>query len=473
MAALWDAVRQKGSAIVTISGRRRVGKSRLVDEFLKENRGLRVMVVPKEEKQVANDFADALSDDYRPVFNTVKDALEYFFVKSGERILFMDEFPNFLEVNHSVPIELQRLWDAYKDRTDKILIVSGSYTGMMDRIFTARKAPLFNRATFKILLEPLQEEYIWRILRESIGMQDPVEMIRTYSILGGIPYYYELMEKQGGKNADTMSLFFGLGQLREEGQDVLRQEFGSAYKRYFAILEAIGSGLVSSGEIADRIGLRQTTLSKYLISLQLDFKLIQRIVPFGQNPHRSKKGIYLIRDNLLAFWFSLVYGKLQQPSTEALNTFVGKRFELMCADFLMTYLRKRGEHIIASSRWWGSVEVEKGKHEQREIDLIVETNRCLYIGECKWSSKKAGKKELEHLRQSARALKTRKPITFVLFDRAGFDLKVEDGLLLFDPGCMVPKSDIVLTTGYEAFPDFRPGGSRFDGDSRRDPGGTP
>ena len=73
----------------------------------------------------------------------------------------------------------------------------------------------------------------------------------------------------------------------------------------------------------------------------------------------------------------------------------------------------------------------------REIDLIVETNRCLYIGECKWSSKKAGKKELEHLRQSARALKTRKPITFVLFDRAGFDLKVEDGLLLFDPGRMV------------------------------------
>ena len=427
--------------MITISGRRRVGKSRLVDEFLKENRCSRVMIVPKEEKQVANDFAEAFSDDYRPVFNTVKEALEYFFAKSGERILFIDEFPNFLEVNQSVPFELQRIWDAHKDRTDKILIVSGSYTGMMDRIFTVRKAPLFNRATFKILLEPLQREHIWRILRESVGMHDPVEMIRTYSVLGGIPYYYELMEKQADVNADVISLFFGLGQLREEGQDVLRQEFGSGYKRYFAILEAIGSGLVSSGEIADRIGLRQTTLSKYLISLQMDFKLIQRIVPFGQNPHRSKKGIYMIGDNLLAFWFSHVYGKIQQPGTEAINAFVGKRFELICADFLMTCLRKRGEQIIASGRWWGSVEVEKDKHEQREIDLIVETNRSLYIGECKWSSKKAGKKELEHLRQSAGALKTGKPITFVLFDRAGFDIKAEEGLLLFDPGSMVAEDE--------------------------------
>ena len=96
--------------------------------------------------------------------------------------------------------------------------------------------------------------------------------------------------------------------------------------------------------------MRQTTLSKYLISLQMDFKLIQRIVPLGQNPHRSKKGIYMIGDNLLAFWFSHVYGKIQQPDTEALNAFVGKRFELICADFLMTCLRKRGEQIIASGR---------------------------------------------------------------------------------------------------------------------------
>ena len=107
----------------------------------------------------------------------------------------------------------------------------------------------------------------------------------------------------------------------------------------------------------------------------------------------------------------------------------------------MTYLRKRGEQIIASGRWWGSVEVEKDKHEQREIDLIVETNRSLYIGECKWNSEKAGKKELEHLRQSAGALKTGKPITFVLFDRAGFDIKADEGLMLFDPDSMVAEEE--------------------------------
>ena len=136
LALLEQAVRQQGSAMVIISGRRRVGKSRLVDEFLKKHRGLKVIIVPKEEKQAAMDMAEVLADDYKPSFNTVKEALEYFFTKSRERVLYIDEFPNFLEVNPSIPYELQRIWELYKDKTNKVLILSGSYVSMMDKIFT-------------------------------------------------------------------------------------------------------------------------------------------------------------------------------------------------------------------------------------------------------------------------------------------------------------------------------------------------
>ena len=286
--ALQTAVSSSGSSMAIISGRRRVGKSRLVDEFLKKNSGLKAMIVPKEEKQVAADLAEVFADDYTPTFNTVKEALEYFFAKSKERIFYIDEFPNFLEVNPAIPYELQRLWEIHKGNTDKILILSGSYASMMDKIFTRQKAPLFNRATLKILLQPLSLNVIWA-MQKDLGINSPIEKIENYCVFGGIPYYYEVLGKYAHSTDAIGALFFGVGELREEGQDILRQEFGSAYKKYFSILEAIGQGVVSGGEIANKMGIPQTTLSKYLMSLQNDFKLIQRVVPFDQNQYRSKK----------------------------------------------------------------------------------------------------------------------------------------------------------------------------------------
>ena len=428
--ALSRALAQSGSAMIVISGRRRVGKSRLVDEFLKRNKGLKAIIVPKEEKQVAADFAELFKDQFKPTFNTVKEALEYFFTKSSERILYLDEFPNFLEVNPSIPYELQRLWEIYKDKTNKVLILSCSYVSMMDKIFTRQKAPLFNRASFKIILEPLALNVIWQML-DDIGASNSEQKIADYCVFGGIPYYYEVLEKFDGAPS-IGGLFFGVGQLREEGQDILRQEFGAKYKKYFSILEAIGAGLVSAGEIANKMGIAQTTLSKYIQSLQNDFKLIERKVPFDQNPYRSKKGVYAIKDNLLAFWFSQVYGKTQLPSKIALNQFVSRRFESLCANFFINWLDKKGERIVKTGQWWGNVEVEKGKFEQREIDLIIETDKALYVGECKWSDNKIGEKELTRLKQSTKALKTKKPIIWVLFNKKGFGVKESQGVLLFD-----------------------------------------
>ncbi len=337
-----------------------------------------------------------------------------------------------MDANASIPFELQKLWERYKDGTNKILILSGSYVRMMDKIFTKKKAPLFNRASFKLLLDPLRQDVVWDIQKKELHMNDPVKEIVNYCIFGGIPYYYEILEKHNASES-AVDLFFGIGQLRDEGQDILRQEFGSAYKKYFSILEALGYGLVSAGEIGNRIGIRQTTLSKYLMALQNDFKLIRREVPFGLNPQRSKKGIYELNDNLLAFWFSLVYGKDAAPDKTKLAHFISKRFELLCMDFMVGMLTKNKERIIRRGRWWGTAEIDKDRYEPREIDLIIETDRTLYVGECKWSENEIGSEELKRLKQSAAALKTNKQIKWVLFNKGGFDIDKKEDVLLFDP----------------------------------------
>ena len=426
-----NAVRQKGSAMVIISGRRRIGKTRLVDEFLSKNKALRIMIVPKEEKQVASDFSELFSEGFKPTFNTVREALEYFFAKSEKRILYIDEFPNLVEVSGAIPYELQRIWDVYKDKTNKVLILSGSYASMMEDIFTRQKAPLFNRASFKILLEPLKPEFVWQMQSE-IGINEPVQKVMNYCVFGGVPFYYTILEKYKGK-INIADLFSGTGQLREEGQDVLRQEFGRSYKKYFSAMEAIGAGVVSAGEIANKMGMQQTTLSKYIQTLQNDYKLIERRVPFGENPRRSKKGIYSIKDNLLSFWFSCVYGKIYPPGNEELNLFISRRFESLCTEFLVSWLSKKGEKVIRLGQWWGNVKTKNSDYVPREIDIVVETDKTIYIGECKWSKNKIGSDVLMHLKESATALKSAQPTIWVLFSKAGFDMAGSNDLLLFDP----------------------------------------
>ena len=429
--ALAKACSTNGSEMIVISGRRRIGKSRLIDEFLKDKDHTKILIVPKEQKLVAADFAEALSTGYKPSFRTVEEALEYFFNNSKRRILYIDEFPNLLDVDVSIPYVFQRVWEKYKDKTSKILIFSGSYVSMMNRVFTLQKAPLFNRAGYHLVLQQLSPKVVW-IIQEDLGVSAE-QKIKNYCILGGVPYYYELLEKHANQDV-VRDLFFDVAApLKEEGQNVLRQEFGTGYKKYFSIIEAIGAGLVSGSEIASRLGLAQTTLSKYVMSLQRDFQLIERIVPFGQNPQRSKKGLYSIRDNMIAFWFTNVYGKLEVPDEEAVNEFISRRFEAFCRDFLSQYLRTRGEKVIRVGRWWGQLDISIGKYEDIEIDVIVETEKRIFLGECKWTNKKIGWSEVSRLDKCSRAVKTKKPIRKVLFSKKGFEFHEVKDTTLFDP----------------------------------------
>ena len=429
--ALENACSGKSAEMIVVSGRRRIGKSRLIDEFLKHKDHAKVLIVPKEEKQVASDFAAALADGYKPSFGSVEEALEYFFNNYKKPILYVDEFPNLVDVNPSIPYVFQRVWEKYKDSTLKTLIFSGSYVSMMDKIFTRQKAPLFNRAGYQMVLGPLPFKVIWE-MQEDLGVK-ATQKVANYCILGGVPFYYELLEKHEPQEV-VNSLFFDVAApLKEEGQNILRQEFGGAYKKYFSIIEAIGAGVVSGSEIANKLGVSQTTLSKYVMSLQRDFQLVERIVPFGQNPSRSKKGVYSIKDNTIAFWFDNVYGKLAPPSQEELNEFISRRFELFCKDFLVEYLKGRGESIVRSGRWWGQVEVRTSVFAEREIDVIVETKNCVFVGECKWTNKKIRFVEVEHLAESCRALKTSKLIKKVLFSKNGFEFKETADIMLFDP----------------------------------------
>ncbi|HIH88601.1 TPA: DUF234 domain-containing protein [Candidatus Bathyarchaeota archaeon] len=182
-------------------------------------------------------------------------------------------------------------------------------------------------------------------------------------------------------------------------------------------------------------------------TLQHEYRLVERTVPHGERAARSKKGQYEIKDNTLAFWFSHVYGKLTTPTDVELNSFIAKRFEGLCREVLTDYAHARGEKPVSRGRWWGAVKVDGIKHEPREIDIVVETDKTLYLGECKWTEKKVGKKELIDLRQTSQAFfEAKKPIKFVLFTKTGFDIEEDYDTLLFDASRIIQGSNDTLAT---------------------------
>lgn len=132
---LEETYSKSGSNLVVVSGRRHISKSRLIDEFTKDKNAINLFIVPKEEKQVAKDLEEVIriKTGYSPPFDSMKSALEYLF-ESNANLVHFDEFSNLLAVNDAIPYELQKLWDKFKDTKKIMLIVSGSYAGMMNRL---------------------------------------------------------------------------------------------------------------------------------------------------------------------------------------------------------------------------------------------------------------------------------------------------------------------------------------------------
>ena len=171
----------------------------------------------------------------------------------------------------------------------------------MKNIIEDYKSPLYGRFDLNIKLDELNFNTICRICKDlSINFEDT---IKIYSIFGGIPKYYELIEKLEKFDFYESVLDFFVRYPRalfEEVKTMLKEEFGSEHKTFFSILSSISQGKNKHSEIAGFIGKKQTEITKYLSLLKEDFEIISRKTPLIA----GKKGIYSIKNNIIGFCFS-------------------------------------------------------------------------------------------------------------------------------------------------------------------------
>lgn len=408
-----NSLYEQGSfQMAVVYGRRRVGKTTLINEFCRGKRTLSFTALEQSDADNLADFNRAITvffDLPKTIggFSTWSDALSYVAERAhSERFIFVfDEFPYAAQRNKALPSIFQVAIDKSFKETDAFLILCGSNQGFMESEVLGHKSPLFGRRTTQIKVGNLGFKDVAKMLPNL----DAQEVFRFYGCFGGVPYYLQQVNPDETLRENLARLYFDpMGFLFEEPYGLLRQEFQEP-ALYNSILRAIASGANRAKEIADRTDISQTSLPRYLRNLE-SIEIVKKTVPFGENPETSKRGIYRVSEPCYAFWFRFVMpftsdieAGLGQAVVNALpdeqiNDYLGYRFENLCAEWL-TEQAKAGKLPIpatAVSSWWGT---NPAKQAQDDIDVLAadRISKQLIIGECKYRESFDETAEIEDL----------------------------------------------------------------------------
>lgn len=349
-------------------------------------------------------------------------------------IVVLDEFTYLISGNKAIPSILQKVWDEVLKNTNLMLVLCGSYIGMMETKVLGYQAPLYGRRTASSLLRPMD-------LNSSalfFPHYSPEEKFLAWAILGGMPYYLLTFQDNQSIPANIHQHILNeqSGTLFNEPRLLLMEELREP-RNYFSVLRAIAQGHTRMNEIAQSAGIGDvTTVVRYLDILQ-QMRLITRRVPATETqPEKSKKGIYQIDDHFLRFWFRYVHPNqsgldlgladaiLQQRILPDLDHFVATAFEEAAIHFT-GQLAQTGKLPFLPERiggWW---------NRDAEIDVVAVnlSEKVALVGECKWNLRPVGIGVLNELKQKAQVLIKEhaiQEVQLMLFSRRGFTAELQD-----------------------------------------------
>lgn len=413
-----------------IYGRRRVGKTALINEFIKDKNAIFFTGVESNEKQNLENLSKNILEHGSGInadtsFSSFQAAFEYVFelAQTQRLILVIDEYPYVARATKSLASTLQLLIDRYKDTSKLFLILCGSSMSYMEDHVLAYKAPLYGRRTAQFRIHPFDFSETCRYVKN----YSPEEKALIYGIIGGTPQYLLQIDDKLSIEDNVKNLYLNPSSaIYEEPTNLLKQEVREP-AIYNAIITAIATGSSKLSEISTKIGEESSVCVTYIKNLIM-LGIIKKEFPYGEET--SRKTIYSIEDNMFRFWYrfvpsnsslisrgmaDLVYKRIEPQ----LSDHMGTVFEEICKQYLWKQLFNGTCTVEFTDlgRWWGT---DPATHRQEEIDIIGEADHnTLLLGECKWTNEKVDKAILETLIYRGHLFRHAKK-HYYLFSKTGF-----------------------------------------------------
>ncbi len=432
LAGLNELYMQDQFQLFVLYGRRRVGKTTLLNEFCKNKPSVFYSAEQSNSKLNLEKFSKQVFDFYGETalepFSSWTNALTYINERqeNNRLILVIDEFPYLVRKNRALLSELQHLIDHKLKNGNLFIVLCGSYMGFMEKEVLGSKSPIFGRRTGQLHLKP----FTYRTSIQFLDGFSDEDKLNLYGAFGGTPLYLQQVHKEDGFEENIKKTFLRVtSYLYEEPLLLLRQEVQEP-GIYSAIIEAIAGGYSKSNEIATKIGEDSAKCIKYMQTL-CELGILYKETPFGEK-ESSRKTVYAISDFMFRFWYRYVFANRTLIETGArqavwekriepnYNSYMGLVFEKVCADYLIARNAEGKLPILFTSigRWWGT---DSKTHNQTEIDLIAADGNDYLICECKWRNEKIDSSVLNGLREKADVFcEKRNGTWFVLFSKAGF-----------------------------------------------------
>ena len=372
----------KASQMTVVTGRRRIGKTKLMLKSCEGTPTVYLFVSRSSESVLCRQFAQVTRDSLG-VFvpngmKSFRDLFRYMMEIGKQQAynLIIDEFQELEGISNAVFGDIQNIWDSNKDEARVNLMISGSVYSLMHHIFMDYKEPLYGRATSIIRMKPFAVSVLKQILYEHSSEYVNDDLLALYMLTGGVPKYVELLMDGGAFTVEAMinhvvkenSVFI------EEGNVMLVQEFGKKYGNYYAILSAIASGANEMSRISDVTG--QQSLGGSLQRLENDYGLISKLRPI-----KAKEGTqtvkYVIRDHFLRFWFRYIvkYQNLVQSGKfDDLQSLVKSDYTDYSGHVLENYFCDKiaEEHAMEQiGSWWEGKRGRNDDTDQHEIDIVA------------------------------------------------------------------------------------------------------
>ena len=413
-----------------IYGRRRVGKTALINHFIDNKEAIYFMGVESNEKQNLENFSKSIIEyssgiEAETSFLSFQAALEYVFKLAEKKrlILAIDEYPYVARSSKSLASTLQLLIDKYKDTSKLMLILCGSSMSYMEDEVLAYKSPLYGRRTAQMKIFPFSFDEACRYLKN----YSDEDKALAYGIVGGTPQYLLQMDDRLSIEDNIKNTYLNpISFLYEEPTNLLKQEVREP-AIYTAIITAIAVGASRMSDISNKVGEDSNICANYLKSL-INLGIVKKETPYGEKT--SRKSIYSIEDNMFRFWYrfvpnnnsvimrcaaDIVYRRIEPQLSE----YMGAVFEEICKQYLWKLLLNGNSPVEFSElgRWWGKDPIEK---KQTEIDIMGEQDKkTALFGECKWTNEKVDLGVLETL------IKRSKLFSYInvhlfLFSKSGF-----------------------------------------------------
>ena len=433
--SLEDAYKKGSFQMCVLYGRRRVGKTTLLNEFIKGKDHIFFTAIQGSLDRNIELLGQCIIDHFYPGaqglsftgFQAILDTITQN-IKDEKLVIVFDELPYLSQADESILSILQRQIDTYWLKKNIFLILSGSSISFMLDEVLSDKSPIYGRRTMQIDLKPF--DYL--DTAKFVPHYSAEEKAISYGVTGGIAKYISLFDPDKSLDENIADLYFRpSGFLYEEPHNLLVQEFRNS-PVYGDVISAIAGGANKAVEIKDKTGLESASVHNILSHL-METRIIEKRLCITEEGNK-KKVQYILSDGMFTFWYLFIPKAIPQIEIDngekyyrtyvkpKLHEFMGSIFEGMCRYFLLknAFTSTLPCNITEVGKWFGT---DPRKKEETDIDVVgldKETRQAV-IGECKFTNSEVDKTIFDDLVAQNNLLdKKYTVISYFLFSLSGF-----------------------------------------------------